>query len=69
MLIELLREVILELLRTLFLEDLCQRVKDKLVERTRRQRVRRYQTLLRRLHVRQRERLMHKLTTGAEGNL
>ena len=69
MLIDILREFILELLRALFLEVLCQRVKDKLVERARRRRVWRHQALLRRFHVRQRKNLIHKLTTGAEGDL
>lgn len=69
MLIELLREIILEIIRALFLEELCRRVRERITERTRRQRVRRYQVLLHRFHVRHRKRLMHRLTTGGGGNL
>jgi hypothetical protein len=69
MLMELLRELIVEVFRALFLEELCRRVKVTLGGRARRQRLRRHQTLLRQLRVRQRDRLIHTLTTSDEGNL
>jgi hypothetical protein len=66
MLIDLLKELILELTRTLFLEELCQRVKARLAERRSRRRIRRHQALLRRLHIQHRDRLLHRLITGAD---
>jgi hypothetical protein len=64
MLIDVLKELVLELIRTLFLEELCQRVKHRLVTRAHQRRLRRHQTLLRWLHIRHRERLLHRITTG-----
>ena len=69
MLIDLLKEFILELLRALFLEELCQRVKTHFIKRTHRRRLRRHQALLRWLHIRHREKLLHRLTTGGEEKL
>ena len=69
MLIDLLKEFVLELLRALFLEDLCQRVKNQLVTRARRRRHCRHQALLGRLQFRHREKLLHRLTTGANKKL
>jgi len=69
MLLDLLKEFLLELLRALFIEDMCQRVKGSFVERSRRRRSRRHWALLRRLRIRQRERLLHKLTTDIERKL
>ncbi len=66
MLIDLLKEFVLELLRTLFLEDLCQRVKSHLAKRTARRCLRRHEDLLRLLHVRHRDRLLHRLTTAPD---
>ena len=63
MLIDLLKELLLELLRALFLEELCQRVKNSLLGHIRRRRHRRHQALLRWLHVRRRDRLLHRITT------
>jgi hypothetical protein len=63
MLIDLLHELILELIRALFLEELCQRVKERLVQRVHGRRIRRGQELLRWLHIRHRDRLLHRLTT------
>ncbi len=60
---DLFKELVLELLRALFLEDLCQRVKESFVTRRRRRRLLRHQALLRRLHLRNRERLLHRITT------
>ena len=69
MLIDLLKELVLELLRKLFLEELCQRVKEKLGERARRRRLRPKQSLFRQFHIHHRDRLLHKLTTGANKKL
>ena len=69
MLFDLLKEFMLELLRALFLEELCQRVKERLAQRAHRRRRRRHQALLRWLHIRHREKLLHRLTTGAEEEL
>lgn len=63
MLIDLLKEFILELMRVLFWEEICQRVKDQLVARASQRRVRCHQELLRSLHSRHREKLLHRLTT------
>ena len=65
MLIDLLKEFVLELLRALFLEELCQRVKNGLVQHVHRRRLRRHQALLRWLHIRHRDQLLHRLITGA----
>src|SRR5262245_21822847 len=62
MLIELLKQLIIELVRALFLEELCQRVKATLVKRSFERRIGRQKALLRHLHVRHRERLLHRLT-------
>ena len=69
MLLDLLKEFMLELLRTLFLEELCQRVKNRLAQRVHRRRLRRRQALLRWLHIRPRDKLLHRLTTGADKKL
>lgn len=63
MFIDLLKELLLELVRALFLEDLCQRVKNALVTHRNQRRLRRHQSLLRCLHARNRERLLHRITT------
>ena len=64
MFIDLLKELMLELIRALLLEDLCQGVKNGLVTRRHQRRLRRHQALLRWLHVRNRDRLLHRITTG-----
>jgi hypothetical protein len=69
MLIDLVKEFALELLRALFLEDLCQRVKNRFVARAHRRRLCRHQALLRWLHLRHRNRLLHRLTTGSDRKL
>ena len=69
MLIDLLKEFMLELLRALFLEGLCQRVKARLAQRVQRHRLHRHQALLCWLHIRHRDRLLHRLTTGADEEL
>jgi len=69
MLLDLLRELFLELLRAFFLEDLCQRVKGKFAERRNRRRVRRHQAMLRWLHIRHRQRLLHRITTAGDQEL
>lgn len=69
MLIDLLKEFVLELLRALFLEDLCQRVKNRFATRAHQRRLRRHQDLLRWLHLRHRDRLLHRLTTEADEKL
>ena len=62
MLIDLLKELALELLRALFLEEFCQRVREGLARRVRLHRSGR-RAWLRQLHIRHRERLLHRLTT------
>lgn len=62
--LDLLKELILELLRSLLLEELCHRVKEKLVQRVKRRRLQRHGELLRWLHIRHRDRLLHRITTG-----
>lgn len=69
MLVDLLNQIILELLRALFLEALCQRVKNRIAIRAHRHRRCRYEALLLGLHLRHRERLLHKLTTEADQKL
>jgi hypothetical protein len=69
MLIDLIKEVILELLRALYLEDLCRRVKRGLRQRVDRRSLRRRQAWLRHLHIRNRDRLLHRLTTGKSEKL
>jgi len=64
MLIDLLKEFVLELVRAFFLEELCQRVKGRVARRAYRRRFRRHEALMRWLHSRHRERLLHRLTTG-----
>jgi hypothetical protein len=69
MLLDLLKEFMLELLRALFLEGFCQRVKNRLAQRVHRHRLRRHQALMRWLHIRHRDNLLHRLTTGADRKL
>jgi len=69
MLVDLLKELMLEFLRSFFLEELCQRVKSRLVTRACRQRLRRRQALLRWLHIRHRDRLLHRITTDPKQKL
>jgi len=69
MLIDLLKEFVVELLRTLVLEDVCHRVKTQFVVRAQRRRLRRYQALLRCLHLRRRDGLLHRLTTEVDKKL
>jgi hypothetical protein len=69
MIMDLLKELVLELLRALFLEELCQRVKLHLARRIHQRRLRRHKAVLRWLHIRHRERLLHRLTTGAATKL
>jgi len=69
MLIDLLKDVLLELIRALFVEELCQRVKKLLQACAQRQRIRRREELLKWLHLRHRQKLLHKLTTEAQDKL
>jgi len=69
MILDLLKEFVLELLRALVLEELCQRVKNHLNTRRHRRRTKRWQSLLRRIQLRHRDRLLHRLTTEAGANL
>lgn len=64
MLLDLLKEVLLELVRAFLLEGLCQRVKDALVTARHRRRMLRHQALFRWLQMRDRNRLLHRITTG-----
>ena len=66
MLLDLIKEFVLELLRALFLEELCQRVKNQFVTAAHRRRLRRHEALLRWLHIRHRDRLLHRITTGSD---
>ena len=69
MMLDLLKEFVLELLRALFLEELSKRVKLRLAVGLHRRRLGRYQTLLRYLHLRHRNRLLHKITTDKDWKL
>lgn len=64
MFIDLIKELVLELIRTLLLEDICQRVKEGLVMRKCSRRLRSHQALCRWLHIRNRDRLLHRIATG-----
>jgi len=68
MLLDLLKEFGLELMRSLFLERLCSRIKEGVIERVRRRRGRELDVKSR-VHLRYRERLLHRLTTKADKNL
>jgi hypothetical protein len=67
--VDLLKELAMELLRALFLEELCQRVKDKAVFYVAQKRSRRRDRFYRSLHIRHRERLMHRLITEGRQDL
>ena len=69
MLIDLVKELVLELLRILVIEDLCQRVKERIASLAFRGNARGREQLFHRLHVRHRDRLLHRITTGLNRKL
>jgi hypothetical protein len=62
--LDLIRELVVELIRALMIDGLVERVRRRLEAAKSRRRLRRRQPIARRIHMRNRERLRHKLFTG-----
>lgn len=69
MLLDLLRELVVDLIRALLIDGLVERVRRRFENAKARRRSRRYQQIKRGVHIRNRERLLHKLFTELRSHM
>jgi hypothetical protein len=67
--LDLIRELVVELIRALLIEGFVERVRRQIESAKGSRRLRQHQQLARRLHIRNRERLLHKLFTEVRNDM